>query len=333
MKSPLSKADVYKQLLSALNCADSVLLFTHVSPDGDTLGSALALKTRLERLGKKAAVLVNPPYPSALRILPGIDEVIIPGDPIPQADLYVAVDVASHQRLGDAFIPVWDAAPKTWVIDHHDSHGEKNEHLLLDAMSPAAGLLVYRLFQLMNMPISKEEAICLYTAVSTDTGNFVYDATNAECFEMMVQVLRESDFTFGETARILHREKEPAFIRLLSKTLPSLRLVENDRMAGLVVTQEMLLECHATQADCDGLIDYAIDIHGVDVAYSLREMEDGRIKCSMRSKAPYCVNAIAASFGGGGHARAAGCTLKGVLQNAVQLIENALVKEIHTNGR
>lgn len=333
MKTTLWNPEELNRLLSALQSADSVLLFTHVSPDGDTLGSAMALKIRLERMGKTASVLVHTPYPSSLRVLPEIGNVITPEQEIPKADLYLAVDVASRERLG-MYRPIWESAQERWIIDHHIHTGEPFGNLVLDDEAPATGLVVYRLFRKMNLPISAEEAVCLYTAVSTDTGNFIYDSTSAECHAMMAHIMQESGVSFGETARILHREKEPVFIKLLSRVLPALRLCEDGCICGLSVTQETLTACRATQADCEGLIDYAIDTRGVVLAYSLREMEDGRYKCSLRSKAPYVVNHIAAGFGGGGHIRAAGCTIAAPsIDDAVSLVENALIKEIHASDK
>ena len=285
------------EVLSALNGAGSALLFCHVSPDGDTLGSALALKIRLERMGKRAWVALDGSVPPRIAFLPGVDSLLKPGDLLPHADIAIAIDVASSDRLGrwkDAF----EACPATLQMDHHGTNNAYAGLNLIDGTAPATALVLYRVLRQMDLPLSQEEAVCLYTALSTDTGNFIYDSTNAESFRMMSDLM-DAGLPLAEYGRLLFRQKEVPFVRMLE-------------------------EAGALPGHTDGLVDYAIDLEGVAAAYFIRETADGRLKASLRSLEPYHVDSVAASLGGGGHKLAAGVTLDMPMDQAVALLEAKL---------
>ena len=328
MKMTTILNDRYQQdeVLSAVLSAGSVLLFGHVSPDGDTLGSVLALKMRMERMGKKVQAMVDGFVPSYLTFLPG-HESVLAADAAPDAfDLAIAVDVASADRMGKCEA-LFAAAEKTAVIDHHGTNPGYAQINMIDEHAPATAILVYRLFCQMDMPMTKEEAICLYTALSTDTGNFIYDSTNAESFAMM-SGLMEAGLPLADYSRRLFRQKEEPHVRLLAEVLPGLRVIADGKIAGLRLNQQQLQKANANGGHCEGIVDYAIDLRGVGMAYFAREMADGRIKVSMRALEPYAVDKIAARFGGGGHKLAAGVTLEMPMDEAVQTIENALCEAL-----
>ena len=328
MKMTTILNDRYQQdeVLSAVLSAGSVLLFGHVSPDGDTLGSVLALKMRMERMGKKVQAMVDGFVPSYLTFLPG-HESVLAADAAPDAfDLAIAVDVASADRMGKCEA-LFAAAEKTAVIDHHGTNPGYAQINMIDEHAPATAILVYRLFCQMDMPMTKDEAICLYTALSTDTGNFIYDSTNAESFAMM-SGLMEAGLPLADYSRRLFRQKEEPHVRLLAEILPGLRVIADGKIAGLRLNQQQLQKANANGGHCEGIVDYAIDLRGVGMAYFAREMADGRIKVSMRALEPYAVDQIAARFGGGGHKLAAGVTLDMPMDEAVQTIENALCEAL-----
>jgi len=325
MKTTTIKNDRYQQdkVLSAVLSADSVLLFCHVSPDGDTLGSALAMKLRLERLGKKAQVMLDAQLvPGYLAFLPGSDSILTPNDPVEPYDLALPVDVASLDRLGKCE-PFFANAQATALIDHHGTNEGFAQANLIDGDAPAAALVVYRLFQRMDMPMTQEEAICLYTALSTDTGNFIYESTNAECFAMMSDLM-QAGLPLAKYSRMLFRQKEEPFVRLLGETLPSLRVIGGGKIAGLSLTLEQMEHAKANGGHTEGIVNYAIDLIGVGMAYLAREMEDGKVKVSLRALEPYDVAKVASQFGGGGHKLASGLTLSMSVEEAVATVEKAL---------
>jgi len=324
MKTTTIRNDRYQQddMLSAILSADSVLLFGHVNPDGDTLGSVLAMKLRLERMGKRVQAMVDGFVPSRLAFLPGADT-LLNAEAAPEAfDLALAVDVASIDRLGKCEA-LFAAAEKTAVIDHHGTNTGYAQISMIDGEAPAAAILVSRLFEQMDMPLSKEEAICLYTALSTDTGNFIYDSTNAESFALMGKLM-EADLPLPEYSRRLFRQKEVPFVRLLAEVLPSLRVIAGGKVAGLRLTLEQMQHAGANGGHTDGIVDYAIDLEGVGMAYFAREIDGGKVKVSLRALEPYAVDKIAAQFGGGGHKLAAGLTLSMPMEDAIRTIESAL---------
>ena len=324
MKTTTIRSDRYQQdeVLSAVLWADSVLLFCHVSPDGDTLGSALALQIRLTRMGKSAWVMMDGDVPSNLSFLPGADAILKPGDPVPACALALSVDVSSRDRLGGCE-PVFASFAHTALVDHHGTNEGFAALNCIDENAPATALVVYRLFQRMNLPVSRKEAVCLYTALATDTGNFIYESTDAECFAMM-STLMEAGLPLAQYSRLLFRQKEEPFVRLLAEALPTLRVTHGGKIAGLCVSQEQMKRAGAGSGHTDGVVDYAIDLKGVRMAYFARELEDGRVKVSLRALEPYAVDGIAARFGGGGHRLAAGLTLEGPLERAPEVIEAAL---------
>ena len=316
--------DKERKVLSAVQAAGSVLLFCHISPDGDTLGSALALKCRLERMGKQARVMLDGDVPQRLAFLPGADSVEKPGADVWAAELAVAVDVSCRERLG-ACEPFFAAAGNTAAVDHHETNDGFGALNLIDGEAPATAVLVFRLFEKIGLELSREEAICLYTALSTDTGNFVYESANAESFAIM-SALMEAGLPLAECSRRLFRVKELPFVRLLGLALPSLRLTCGNRVAGMRLSQAQMKAAGALTAHTEGLVDYAIDLEGVKLAYFAREMEDGRTKVSLRSLEPYHVDAVAMRFGGGGHRLASGLTASMPLEEAALAVEEALAQ-------
>lgn len=324
MKTTTIRNDRYQQddVLSAIQSAGSVLLFGHVNPDGDTLGSVLALKIRLERMGKRVQAMVDGFVPGYLAFLPGADS-MMNAETMPQAfDLAIAVDVASSDRLGKCEA-LFASSQKTAVIDHHGTNPGYAQINMIDEDAPATAILLYRLFTQMDLPMTQKEAICLYTALSTDTGNFIYDSTNAESFAMMGGLM-DAGLPLAEYSRMLFRQKELLHVRLLAETLPSLRVTANGKIAGLCLTLEQMQRVGANGGHAEGIVNYAIDLEGVGMAYFAREVEPGKVKVSLRALQPFAVDQVAAKFGGGGHKLAAGLTLTMPMEEVIRIVEAEL---------
>ena len=328
MKMTTIRNDRYQQdeVLSAVQAAGSVLLFGHVSPDGDTLGSVLALKLRLERMGKQVQAMVDGFVPSYLSFLPDAQSILSPESELLPWDLAIAVDVASADRMGRCEA-IFHTSAHTAVIDHHGTNPGYGMINLIDPAAPATAIVLNRLFAAMELPMTCPEAICLYTALSTDTGNFIYDSTNAESFAMMSDLMA-AGLPLADYSRLLFRQKEEPHVRLLGEALPSLRVIANGRIAGIRLTLEQMEKVHANGGHTEGIVSYAIDLEGVGMAYFAREIEGGKVKFSLRALPPCAVDQIAARFGGGGHKLAAGVTLSMPLDEAVQTIENALCEAL-----
>ena len=317
----------FSRLLSAIQGAGSILLFPHISPDGDTIGSTLALKMLLTRLKKQATVVLDDTPPENLSFLPDIYCVRCYDEAkdvltLTEDTLAIAVDAGGDERLGAAGA-LFASVKTTAQIDHHPTNPGYAQINVIDAEAPATAVLIYRLFEAFGLPIQREEAICLYTGLSTDTGNFVYKNTNAEAFHMMAKLM-EAGLPIATYARILFRCKNKAHIALLGKALPTMRYLCGGEIAGMHISNAQIREAGATSEHADGVVDYAIDAVGVKIAYFAREMDDGNIKCSLRALTPYRVDGVAEALGGGGHQLAAGCVMSGPLSEAVSKLEAAL---------
>ena len=319
-----------KKLLSAIQKADSVLLFSHISPDGDTIGSALALKMMLTRLQKRVTLVLDGILPSSLFFLPDTYAFRTPEDAGLQLEanakgtLAIAVDVSVEERMG-AGLAVFQKAEVTAQIDHHGTNPAYAQINLIDGDAPATAILVNRVCKALGLAVQREEAICLYAALATDTGNFIYESTNSEAFLMMSQLM-EAGLPLAKCGRILFRRKEREFIALLGRALPTMTYLGNGDIAGMQLTRTAILDAGVTDENTEGIVDYAIDISGVKLAYLAREVAGGAVKFSLRALSPYRVDEIAELFGGGGHQLASGCTVDLPMDEAVRKVQSALLE-------
>lgn len=324
-----------KGLLSAIEQVDSILLFSHISPDGDTIGSVLALKKILVRLQKHVIMVLDGMVPANLYFLPDIygfhkpEDVMTQVKESKQQTLAIAVDVSCPDRMGTGE-ELFFSATVTAQIDHHETNPAYAQINVIDGSAPSTALLVSRLQEKLGLTIQKDEAICLYTAVATDTGNFVYENTNAEAFLLMSRLM-DVGLPLARVSRILFRRKEREFIALLGKSLSTLTFIQKGEIAGMHLSWQDFLATGATNDNADGIVDYAIDTAGVKMAYFARELENGSIKVSLRALSPCRVDTAAALFGGGGHFLAAGCTLHIPLEQAICEIQEALAKTAEGN--
>jgi len=244
-----------------------------------------------------------------------------------ESTLTIAVDISSRGRLGSAE-PLFFNATITAQIDHHQTNPAYAMINWIDGSAPATAILVNRMREALGLSLEKEEAICLYTALATDTGNFVYEDTNAEAFSMMSQLM-QAGLPLAQYARLLFRRKERAFIALLGKALPTMTCLGDGVIAGMKLTRAAMLEAGATDEHADGIVNYAIDAAGIRMAFLARETDDGGVKFSLRAISPCRVDEVAESFGGGGHQLAAGCTLYLPMEEAVRRMEEALAQCKH----
>jgi bifunctional oligoribonuclease and PAP phosphatase NrnA len=288
-------------------------LTSHARPDGDAIGSTLACGEVLRGMGKHADIFMRDGVPRVYQQLPFAAEVIhsdrITGDY--DAAILLECDNVQRTRL--------DGLDKYYLIniDHHKS-GRNFAHLnWIDAKAAATGELVYRLARAAGVKISPEIATCLYTAVLTDTGSFMFEGTNEHTFELARElVLAGADP--ARCARHIYFGHSTAKLRLLGAALSALQ--REGRLAWIWVTQEQMERVGAKEEDCEGLVNYALSIGDVEVAAFFREIPDGRFRVSLRSKGQLDVAHIAEEFGGGGHACASGCSVAGPLHAAVESV-------------
>lgn len=294
-----------KEMLSALQSANSILLCTHIFPDGDAIGSTLAMALALEGLGKQVTLACRDRVPESLLFLPGACRFVQPAQLAGRTfDAALAIDAADESRLGDCF-PAFSRAPVRLQIDHHDTNPGYAQLNLVDGAACASGCVLMRVLDDMNLPITCDMALCLYAAISTDTGNFCFANTNAEAFACM-EKLMQAGLNIHAAARPLHLLRQEPHVRLLSRALGSLHLFAGGCCAGMRLSHQDYVDCGATAEHTDKIVNYALELPGVQMAYLADERETGFTKASLRALPPYDVAQIARLFGGGGHVLAAG---------------------------
>ncbi len=319
----------HKPLLEALQASHSVCLLCHVNPDGDTIGSALALRLALMAAGRRVEVFCQDKVPDVFLPLPGADSVrgfdsLGEGE---RFDLLLPVDVSeAHRagRIGDAlaFDTLSAHCKGTAQVDHHGTNPGYCAVNDVDGTAPAAGLLVKELIAQLGVPLDAELAACLYAAIATDTGNYSHGNTNAECFRATADLL-EAGLDLPTWNRRLFQECAFAQQLLLGEALSSLRLRANGQLAVMTLSRNDFARAGALKEHADTVVNQGLRIRGARMALLAREDETG-IKMSLRAIAPDRVDTVAARFGGGGHAQASGCTLQGELAACCDEVARAM---------
>ena len=311
--------------VSFIQSHQSFYLAAHQSPDGDTLGSCLALRAALRALGREATVVCPDAVPQYLLFLDGAKDVAGTDGIEPPAEAVIYVDCADHKRTG-ALKETLETAPYQFCIDHHGTNPKETKDGDWVEEVSATGELILRLLEALNVPVTKEIAVALYTAIATDTGNFSYGNTSPEAFEAAAKLLGYG-INLPELNRVLFREMPLKKAKLIAYVLGNMELSADGKLNLCAIPLDALKDCGAAKEDCEGLIDWLRDIDTVEAACVLRE-SDGCVRVSMRSKR-YCdVAAIAKRFGGGGHVAAAGCTLEMPLDEATAVMRDALIEAL-----
>jgi phosphoesterase RecJ-like protein len=313
------------RLFSAIKAAKNVCVFPHIDPDGDTLGSALALQSLITRMGKPAKVVLEGQPPERLNFMPGFETIrTIASAQACENTLAVAVDVSTGDRLGKAQ-EIFQKAALTAQIDHHETNPGFAQINIIEPKAPSSASIVFELFKALEMPLREDEATNLYIGLSTDTGNFQFKNTDANSFRIMAELM-EAGLNIGHYSRLLFLRKDREHIALLGRALPTFRYAAGGKVAGMYLDYDTMREIDPAGEYCEGIVNYAINAKGVRLAYLVREAEIGSIKCSLRALPPYRVDEVALRYGGGGHRLAAGCTLHMPLKDAADTLETDLTK-------
>lgn len=300
---------------------DRFLIACHENPEGDAIGSELALALALRKMGKTATVLNADPVPANLLFLPGAGTVVFEEDGS-KYDVAVVVDCGSPERTGRV-APELRKCPLLVNIDHHRTNGDHGDLSLVDPDAAATGLLVHRILSAMGYEIDLDVATNIYVAVLTDTGSFHYGSSSPEAFEVAGEMVRRGVDPWA-VAEQVYETQSALRLRLLGRVLDSLEVFADGRVACITTMREDLREFSAGKDALEGFINYPRSIVGVEVAVSLREEEGNLFRASFRSKGRVDVSEVAARFGGGGHRNAAGCTVPGPLAEAKGRVLEAL---------
>lgn len=300
-------------ILETLKKSSRLLLATHIRPDGDAIGSLLALGRGLSLLGKEVDLYNESPIPAIFRFLPGLSDVKPSCDPLTSYDAMVVLDCSDIARIGQ----LGDRIPKGLPIlniDHHITNTHFGTHHWIDASSSSTGEMIYHLLGDLGVEVDADIAYAIYTAILTDTGSFLFQNTTPECFAICGEMAGKGVDTY-KVAQHLFATYSLGRLKLLNMVLETIEISDNGRLSVMYLTQEMLKETETDVDDINGLVNYAKYIEDVQVAVLIQEArvnvgDEGRYHVSLRSNGPVDVGAIAASYGGGGHPGAAAFTAK-----------------------
>jgi bifunctional oligoribonuclease and PAP phosphatase NrnA len=308
-----------EQVLQAIRSRHRFVVTSHARPDGDGIGSALACGQILRLMGKDAEVVMYDGVPRIYQGLPFADRAI-KAEGVPPNEAVILLECDGTRRaqlagLDQCFLI---------NIDHHVS-GRNFGHInWIDPSVMATAELVYRLARLACVPVDRDIATCLYTALMTDTGSFMFEGTNEQTFTVARElVLAGADP--AQCARQIYFGHSTAKMRLLGAALSNLH--REGPLAWIWVTREQMERFGAREEDCEGLVNYALSMADVQVAIFFRELPQGRYRVSLRSKGSVNVSTVAEHFGGGGHKCASGCSLEGPLAIAVSRVVERLRAE------
>lgn len=315
-------ADDLARARQALDEARHPLLTTHVNPDGDGLGSELALYHALQCRGKPATILNASSTPSFFRFLDpdGVIQHYRLGDPLPaEADLLVALDLGKWERLGPMCETARASRLPVLCMDHHPTEGPFGDLQVISDQACATGEIIYDLLKSYGEPLALPAAEAIYAAIMTDTGSFRFTNTNARTHRIAAELLDLGVNPAAMYSRV-YESTHPERLRLLGLTLSDLHISADGRIGWIAVTQEMLQKAGAKPEDTEDFVDIPRTVRGVEVSALFIELPTGIIRTSLRSKGLVRVSDVAVSLGGGGHPFAAGIRLPGSLQSAIQRV-------------
>src|SRR3989449_947406 len=306
-------------------------ILSHVRPDGDALGSQLALALSLEHLGRNVRVWNEDGMLEKYSFLPRAELVTKPPAKPEDVDVAIALDTAIQNRLGTALPAVGSA--KIWInIDHHRTNPGYGDMAIVDASAPATGEIIFSLIKNQRLPLNHDIAENLYAAISTDTGSFQYPKTSARTLEIAAELVRAGNLDVGRISQQLYENYPRRRLELLLELLRTMRFSESGRVATFGLSLRTAGELGVIPEDNEGLIDHLRAVRGVIVAVFFEELADGKVRVSMRSKNEAVdVCAICTHFGGGGHVLAAGARVRGTLPEVEKKIVEQACAAIERN--
>jgi phosphoesterase RecJ-like protein len=306
---------------------DHFLISSHSRPDGDSIGTQLALAEGLEQLGKSAEIANRDPYPPNYRVLPGIEKIHLENPSSNSYDGLIVLECNNLERTGV------EGLPDTFVvnIDHHPSNDQFGDLNWVDPSASAVAELIYELLVHLGVKITPEIATNLYVAILTDTGSFQFSNTSHRTFQIVSELVK-AGASPSEIAQMILQRQSRSRIRLLGVLLHSMEFNTEGTIAWISLLKSTIKEIGASPEDTEGLVNYPLSVEGVELSAFFREERHDTFRISLRSKGDLDVGSVAEEFGGGGHRNAAGLTLTGsyveVMHQVVNRLES-LLSAIH----
>ncbi|NLW22327.1 MAG: bifunctional oligoribonuclease/PAP phosphatase NrnA [Tissierellia bacterium] len=326
MNNPLNI--LMEEAIQLINRNKNIFISSHVQPDGDSVGSILALAMAVKALdrNKNVRIVKVDDIPSDLLFLPNI-EMIKEQDLNQPVDLFISLDSSDMDRLGIGKEFALKAK-KIINIDHHVTNDNFGDINIISSSSGATGEIVFDLIKKMGVEIDKEIATCLYTAISMDTGSFMYSNTTYKTHLIAAELLK-TGIDINDININIYQSRSIERTNLFIDSLNKLETFLDNKIGIVTVTQEMLKVHNAKMEDTEGIISFVRGIKPIEVACLLKEVDEKEVKVSLRSKKEVDVSKISSKFNGGGHIRAAGCT---IYEN-IAVAKEMILKEILSNFR
>ena len=321
---------MYEQILSLIQAHHHIGIISHFRPDGDAIGSTLALGLALKGMGKSVSMWNEDTVPARYEFLEGaVDICPLPAEVPAELELLICVDTGDWKRLGDRAIQLFDGFPRIINIDHHGTNTCYGHVNLVEGGSAACGFVIYNMLREWGCTLTPAVASALYAAISTDTGSFQYSSTTPEVMHAVAELLR-AGVDVGDINRRIYQEI-PLSTLMVNREVLNHMVVECDgALSHYTMPAGRKAELGITMEDTKDLVDIIRVVQGVRVSIIFEDLEDGRIRMSLRSKDPRInVADIAAHFGGGGHAMAAGIRMKGSLPDVRTRVLQKIKETIH----
>lgn len=319
---------MWNKVKKIINTYDSFLITSHINPDGDAIGSEVALKAFLEDKDKSVIVVNSSATPQSLAFLDPEAEILIflrdaDKSVLDDVDAVFILDVNNWEHLGSLKRALETSSLPRVCIDHHEGADAAFADVLInDTTAAATGMLVHDLIKAMKGNVSRTIADAVYAALITDTGTFRFSNTDARAFELALDLYNRGANPF-ELHRSVFGSKSWGAGRLLGPVLSTVETTAEGRLAWIRVTQAMMHKASAIYDDTDGFVDLVRAIKGVELVLFFKEIPDGKIKVSLRSNGKVDAFVIAESFGGGGHKMASGMKLDGPMEKAIRKVVSA----------
>ena len=302
-------------IIEEINNAESIVILTHENPDGDAIGSSLALYNGLKQIGKDADLII-PEFPQTFEFLKNSKEVKKEGK-TDKYDLAIALDCGDIKRL-NGFAKYFEDANVKISIDHHSANTMFADYNFVNPMAPACCQILVTVLEALGIEIDKEIGTCLLTGIITDTGGFKYSGVTSETFEFAAELLNKGVNVSNIYKKVLQTLSKPSF-ELRRRAMNRLEFLEEGKIAFTYITLKDEEETMAGSNSHDGIVEMGRDIEGVEISIFLREKEDG-YKISLRSNEYVNVSDICLMFSGGGHIRAAGGSVNLPFEQAKQKV-------------
>lgn len=326
-------ADMYKQLRRLIDSHEHVAVISHFRPDGDAIGSTLALGLALKGLGKRVSMWNEDGVPARYAFLAGAEEIAVLPEALPgDVDLVICVDTGARKRLGDRAEVLLADFPALVNVDHHESNSHYGHLNVVEANTAACGYVLYKMLKSWgDVELTPAIATALYVAISTDTGSFQYSSTTADVLHVTAELV-EAGVDVADVNRRVYQELPLTSLLVQREVLNNMVVEEHGTMSHYSMPAGTKQRLGVGLEDTKDLVDVVRVVEGVKVAAIFEDLEDGRIRISLRSKdAAVSVAKIAEQFGGGGHAMASGIRMSGTLEDVRSRVLAAIRNAINEN--